>query len=519
MIRILIYVLLIGLLAFGFAWLADRPGDMVVTFDGYQYQVSLMMAAVIVTAIVAAIMITWWLLKALWYSPYTVTRYFRVRQRDRGYQALSSGLIAAGSGDAVRARSLKKQAAKLINSDQEPLIHLLEAQALELEGNPAGAREKYEKMLEDPEMRLLALRGLYMQAERLGDKTAARHYASKATEIAPQLGWAADETIALKTEEGEWDAALKLVEAERVGGYLDKAAAKRRKAVLLTAKAMESFEKDATGARAAALEAVKLEPTFIPAVLVAARALFRGDETRKGSKLLENAWRENPHPQVADLFTHARHGDATYDRLNRAKHLQKLRSNNVESSLIVARAALEAQELKLARSETEAALRLGPRESAYLLMADIEEAEGAGEGKVRQWLAKALRAPRDPAWVADGFISETWMPVSPVSGRIDAFEWKVPGERLAQTIEIEKAEPAPMIEAQAEIQSEPVAPREPDPEIIEAEIIVEPEPEAPAPEENPAKPALVSDDGQLARRPDDPGVDPGEPAPKRFRLF
>ena len=36
------------------------------------------------------------------------------------------------------------------------------------------------------------------------------------------------------------------------------------------------------------------------------------------------------------------------------------------------------------------------------------------------------RPPRDPAWTADGYVSERWMPVSPVSGRLDAFQWKVP---------------------------------------------------------------------------------------------
>src|SRR5688572_13307530 len=126
MIRILIFLLVVFLLGLGFAWLADRPGDMVVTFGGYQYQVSLMVAAVVVTAIVAAVMLSWWLVKSLWNSPYAIARYFRVRQRDRGYQALSTGMIAAGAGDAALARKMKKQAAKLIRSETEPLISLLD---------------------------------------------------------------------------------------------------------------------------------------------------------------------------------------------------------------------------------------------------------------------------------------------------------------------------------------------------------------------------------------------------------
>ena len=63
-------------------------------------------------------------------------------------------------------------------------------------------------------------------------------------------------------------------------------------------------------------------------------------------------------------------------------------------------------------------------------MAEIEQRESGDEGRAREWMARALHAARDPAWTADGFVSDRWMPVSPVSGRLDAFQWKVP---LAET--------------------------------------------------------------------------------------
>ena len=165
---------------------------MVATFNGFEYRVTLMVAAVAVVAVVAAVMITWWLIKSIWNSPYMVARYFRVRNRDRGYQALSTGMIAAGAGDAALARKKNKEAAKLIRSDSEPLIQLLDAQASLLEGDHASARQKFEAMLDDPEMRLIGLRGLYLEAERVGDRSAARHYAGRAADIAPQLQWAAE---------------------------------------------------------------------------------------------------------------------------------------------------------------------------------------------------------------------------------------------------------------------------------------------------------------------------------------
>lgn len=533
MIRLLAFLIVVFALGLGFAWLADRPGDMVVTFNGYQYQVSLMVAAVAIVAVVAAVMIAWWLLKSLWNSPYTISRYFRVRRRDRGYQALSTGMIAAGAGDGALARKKTKEAAKLIRSDQEPLIHLLEAQASLLEGDHEGARQKFESMLDDPEMRLLGLRGLYLEAERLGDRNAARHYAGRAAAVAPQLAWAAESTLEELTARGDWDGALKLVDAQKSTRQIERDAANRRRAVLLTAKAQSLADSDPNAARTAALEANKLQPDFAPAAVAAAAALFKQNDVRKGSKILETAWRAEPHPEIAELYTHARPGDAVLDRLNRAKKLQELKKNHAESSMTVARAALDAQDFSTARREAEAAIRMDRREGAYLLLADIEEAETGDQGKVRQLLSKAVRAPRDPAWVADGVVSERWAPVSPVTGRLDAFEWRAPMERLGQLIDSRDDAPettAPVIGALAKPASEmPIDAIEPATAGSETTAKGTDRSEDHVTPVTAAAFAAVPDDAEavepaeeLARLPDDPGVDPdeeAEKAPRRFRLF
>ena len=269
-----------------------------------------------------------------------------MRRRDRGYQALSTGMIAAGAGDGVLARKMNKQAAKLIRSETEPLIQLLDAQASLLEGDHETAREKFEAMLDDPEMRLLGLRGLYLEAERLGDRTAARHYAGRAAEAAPHLAWAANATIEERTARGDWDGALKLVEAQKATRQIERDAANRRRAVLLTAKAQALFDTDPTASRNAALEANKLLPGFAPAAVAAAKALFKQNDLRKGAKILEAAWRADAHPDVGALYVHARPGDAVNDRLYRARKLQSMKQNNAESALLVARAALEARRLQ-----------------------------------------------------------------------------------------------------------------------------------------------------------------------------
>jgi HemY protein len=78
-------------------------------------------------------------------------------------------------------------------------------------------------------------------------------------------------------------------------------------------------------------------------------------------------------------------------------------------------------------------------------MARVEAGEG-NKGREREWLARAIRGPRDRAWIADGYISDRWLPVSPVTGAVDAFEWKAPVDAIGRgdaTLLIEESHEPP----------------------------------------------------------------------------
>jgi HemY protein len=546
MIRLFIFLLVVLGLGWGFSWLADRPGLISITWQDHLIETSLMVAATAVVALIAAAMLLWWIIGVVWTSPYSVRRYFRARKRDRGYQALSTGLIAAGAGNAVLARKMSLRTRGLLSADQEPLIHLLDAQALLIEGKNDEARRKFEQMAEDPETRELGLRGLYMEARRLGANEAARQYAEKAIENAPFLPWAAQATLESRSQAGRWEDAIRLLDQQRAGHVIDKPQADRLKAVLLTANAYDRLEGDPKGARDNAMAALKLEKDLVPAAVIAAKAYLREDNVRKAASVLDSVWKINPHPEIARAYIRARSGDSTHDRLKRAEKLEAMRPNNVESLLAVAQAALDAQDFKKARAKAEAAARMDAREAVYLLLADIEEADTGDQGRVRHWMAQALRAPRDPAWVADGFVSERWLPLSPVTGRLDAFEWKVPFGQLEGPVEEGSVVAAPAEEAIAKLPPVVVpapAPRQEDPpKTVVAQPtlpVAEPKP-APKPEKpQEAVAAKTTAPSNLApktekqpeneeepvpffgRPPDDPGVKDQNAAesPTRLRLY
>ena len=95
---------------------------------------------------------------------------------------------------------------------------------------------------------------------------------------------------------------------------------------------------------------------------------------------------------------------------------------------VLAQAAADAFEWGLARRRSLRSPKTAPRQGVCVLMAEIEEGQNADQGKAREWLARAVKAPRDPAWTADGLALDEWQPVSPVSGKFDVFVWQVPAD-------------------------------------------------------------------------------------------
>jgi uncharacterized membrane-anchored protein len=245
MIRIALYLLGVLALTASLHWLAKRPGSITVEWLGYITEVSVFSAVIILAALLGAALLVWSLLRQIWHSPAALARLLNRRRQQRGLDALTGGIIAVGAGDRALAVRYAAQARRAL--PHEPLTHLLRAQAAEISGDRATARRIFEAMLASPDTEQLGLRGLFLEAEREGEREA-------------------------------------------------------------------------------------LKP------------------------LLDG--------------------------------------------------------------------RLTPR--VCTLMARIEGEQYGDAGRVREWLARAVTAPRDPAWTADGVVSDRWSPISPATGELDAMRWRVP---------------------------------------------------------------------------------------------
>ena len=347
MIRIILFLAALAGLALGLSWLADRPGELVLTWQDTRIETSLLVAFAGVAAVTLVFLVLWSLLRFIFRLPSLVAVTTRARRRSKGYGALSRGMIAAAAGDTRYAARATREAEKLIGEDA--LTLLLRAQTAQLDGDRRLAEKTFARMVERPDTRLLGLRGMYGEASRRNDDTAAHLYATQAHRIAP-LGWAGAALLDWHVRRGEWQSALDVVETNRTHKGITRAEADRQRAVLLTALARESADRDPETALRQAREAVKLAPTLVPAAVLAGTLLARQDDLRKAARLLEAAWRQATHPDLAAAYVHLRAGDAAHDRLERARHLAALAPRDVESALAVARAALEARAFDEARA-------------------------------------------------------------------------------------------------------------------------------------------------------------------------
>lgn len=499
MIQVVLFLITVALVAAGFVWLADRPGDVLITWMGYRIETSFMVALLAMAALVVVAMIVWSVARGILRSPDQVSLFFRHRRAMKGNLAITRGLVAIGAGDLQAARRAADEAARL--SPGDPLMLLLTAQSAQMAGDRGGAERAFHEMTRHDNTKLLGLRGLYIEAQRRNDTASARRFAEEAAKAAPGTTWAGQAVLDDRCAATDWAGALEALETMKPA--LNKNEYRRKRAVLLTARALALDELDRDASRVAVLEAVKLAPDLVPAAAFAGKRLAEAGDARRASKILNAAWKLNPHPDIADAYANLRFGDTARARLTRMQSLASKVPGQREGAIAVARAALDAREFGAAR-DALAPFVSAPTRRVATLMAQIEETEHDDDGRVREWMGRAMRAAGDPVWTADGVVSDRWLPVSP-NGRLDGYEWRVPLSEIGMTHPVIDAAPPPLPEPKVALeQPAPVEPV-PEPVVETAAPVAEVVPLRKA--QQPVRPAPVEPVMPLVHVPDDPGPD------------
>ncbi len=196
MIRIILFLLLIAFAAAGAAWIADQPGNVVMTWGGWRASPSVPVFVMLLGIVVVVAVALWSLLRMLWRTPGHVSRRRREHRLARGRHAITQGLIAIGHGDASSARGACRNRAPPRRPGSAGAVAARTVGAARWRPRRCAARLPRHGRTSDT--RLLGLRGLFVEAQRADDPVAAMMIARRTLKLAPSSTWASQAVLGFR---------------------------------------------------------------------------------------------------------------------------------------------------------------------------------------------------------------------------------------------------------------------------------------------------------------------------------
>jgi len=489
-IKIVLFIGLVAAASWGAIYLLELDGGVRIVMAGQEFNLTPLMAVI---GLVLLVVTVWLLLKLVSLlvavlrfingDDTALSRYFQRNRQEKGYQALSEGMMALASGEGELAMAKAGKAERYLN--KPALTNLITAQAAEMSGNRRKAEETYKRLLTNEKTRFVGVRGILRQKLADGETDTALKLAKTAFTLKPKHEEVQDTLLKLQAQTGDWKGARETLSAKLKSGNLPRDVHRRRDAVLALSEARDILDEGKSiEAREAAIAANKLSPDLVPAAVLTARGYIEQGNKRNAARVIRKAWDAQPHPDLAAAFAEIEPEETPQARIKRFAKLLKIHPEHRETRLIDAELHLAAEDFPAARRALRDLAEVDPDARALTIMAAIERGEGASDSVVKGWLARALSAPRGPQWVCEKchHIHAEWAPSCDNCQAFDTLSWRAPpASSVSSATGIEML---PLIvgslEDHATPDETPKADTTENPdeaEIDDAEIVEEPKPE------------------------------------------
>ena len=140
---ILLFLVALAVLAYGLEWIIDQPGSLTLDWGEFHIDTSIPVAVGALVLTVAALMLLWAILSSVFGLPWRLRELSVGRRREKGFKALSRGMIAVGAGDAKAARQAAQEAEK--HMPGEPLAQYSKLRRRNPKGIAARPRPPFTK--------------------------------------------------------------------------------------------------------------------------------------------------------------------------------------------------------------------------------------------------------------------------------------------------------------------------------------------------------------------------------------
>lgn len=387
--------IVIAVILLGIAWwISTLPGSVTAHSGSYTVTASTPVALLILAAIALLLTIMFRVIGGIRRAPGGLSAWQGGRRKNLGEIAINRGLTALAAGDAKGAEAEAGRARKLLG--ETPLVLLLTAEAARLNGKHDQADAAFKKLTTHKDMAFLGHRGLGHHAAATGDHDAARKHALAAEDAYPGSSWARAERLAAALKQQDWRSALGLTQAPAE--------------VAAIATAAANSTQDRSNALRYAKQAVKADPSLVPATVAYARSLSLAGKARAAKKALLNGWTATPHPMIAAAYLE--NIPDPIERVQAASQLAAAKPGHPESEILLAETSLAAKLTGEARRHAQAAIAAGLTDKRpYAVLTALGDAP--------------VDAP-SPKWTCQSCHAEhtSWHATCPNCGKVASLVWK-----------------------------------------------------------------------------------------------
>ncbi len=428
MIRLIKFILFVSVVVGIAYWLADRPGTAQIVWRDTVIETSAVFLALCVLALAVALHVLFRIWSFLYHGP-TFWRLRREINKIKSAQdQLTKGLVAIAAGRAAEAGRLAVAARK--NVENGIAAQWLQAQAAQMAGDKRAAQEIFRALAAKDETSALGYRGLVAEAKRQGDWGEVDRLLVELRRKEASMPWLSLMRMESAARRRQWAEAEEALSGAVSAKMLDTDAGRRTRAALRVALSRaHATSGDRNAAIQAAEQAVKQAPDWLPAIINLAEALAASGHVRAAARVIDRAWKNHPHPQLARIVM--RMAETPLEAFKHMERLGRTNENTSESCLAVAEAALSADVWGEARRRLMVAVNdRSATQGVYKLLARLERLERHDERAAAMWLAKALDVAPDPVWLCRvcGGAHDVWQPVCAHCGSFDVLEWRSAGK-------------------------------------------------------------------------------------------
>ncbi len=424
MTKFLLFIAIISLLGSISGWIFDRPGKVIIEWQGWILETSVpilisSISIIVIVSILVIFFISW-----VYRRPSKILKHIQNKRKIRGIKALTEGLAAIAVGDIKKATIANKTVRK--NLDQPPLSALLEAQVSIISDDTVSAQKTFKKMLKYRETELLGLKGLISISKKNGNFESALKYIQSASNLNQNTPWINTQKLELATFLKNWNIAKDTVENMR---ELKKTAKNRLIALInIEIARLENNNSNLYEALNIAEQANRMLKGFSPAACLIASIKFKLKNERGLKKLLEQTWKKDPHPSVAENMRQLSFNKDPLKRMNAIKDLVKENSNLHESRLEIAQEAISCKIWGVAKKHLDQLVSNSPSVRTHRLMAKLFQEQYGDKESANKWLNKALNAPSDPEWICEACfkIHVDWTVACMSCNSLDSIIWNSP---------------------------------------------------------------------------------------------